>query len=222
MPNPPDSPPFLFEIRECRRSGCGLRFPAAASDIHRLRCPKCRAETQLAETYQPLPPTPGERTRPPAFHIELLVDNLRSKLNVGAIFRIADGAGISHVHLCGITPTPQTDHIKKTALGAENSVAWSYHPNGLAAARELKEQGSHLWGLETGPESRSLLEDRDQINPPRLVLGIGSEVTGLDPGILRICERVVHLPMAGMKESLNVAVACGIAVYTLAFRKNFP
>ena len=90
--------------------------------------------------------------------VEALLDNIRSVFNVGNILRSADGVGIRHVHLCGITPTPSNPKLAKTSLGAEHTVAWSYHRDGLAAAISLKEKGLRLWALEGGPRSESLFE----------------------------------------------------------------
>jgi tRNA G18 (ribose-2'-O)-methylase SpoU len=162
--------------------------------------------------------------------VELLVDNLRSALNVGSILRTADGAGVDHVHLCGITPTPRHPKVAKTALGAQETVPWTQRPNGLLAAEALRARGVTLIGLEAAAGARSLFDrslfdrslfDRSLFDgtPPDgpLALVVGSEITGIDPAILERCARVFFLPMLGVKESLNVAVALGIALYHLRF-----
>ena len=148
---------------------------------------------------------------------EALLDNIRSVYNVGNILRSADGVGIRHVHLCGITPTPSNRKLAKTSLGAEHTVAWSYHRNGLAAALSLRESGLRLWALEGGSRSESLFEAIGDLRGPPIVLVVGSEISGVDPGILAQCERVLCLPMQGVKTTLNVAVAFGIAVYFLRY-----
>ena len=143
---------------------------------------------------------------------------------MGSMFRTADGAGVSHLHLGGVTPTPEHPKLAKTALGAERMVAWSRHPDACRGAAQLSADGRRLWALEGGPRSSSLFEPevaaevaamraRDQT----LVLVLGHEVSGVDPRIVSECERVVHLPMMGHKDSLNVSVTLGIAAYWLRF-----
>lgn len=208
--------PRRFHLWVCQNPACQLRFPQEMHAHPVQNCPGCGGEIALVSTYAPASvrsqPAPGEGPR-----VELLVDNLRSALNVGSILRTADGAGVLHVHLCGITPTPQHPKVAKTALGAQRSVPWTHHRNGLLAAQQLHTRGVTLIGLEGGARARSLFE----LLPPRpdapLALVVGSEITGVDPAILALCEQVVFLPMVGVKESLNVAVALGIALYHLRF-----
>jgi tRNA G18 (ribose-2'-O)-methylase SpoU len=163
-------------------------------------------------------PQPAPRARfgaNAAYPLQLLLDNWRSLFNVGAVLRSADGAGVAHVHLCGITPTPDHRRLAKTALGAERTVAWSYAANGVTRAEELKRTGCCLWVLEGGPAARNLFGCR---LPPReqgIALVAGNETCGVDPGIVALADQVVALPMAGAKESLNVAVALSVAVYWL-------
>jgi tRNA G18 (ribose-2'-O)-methylase SpoU len=206
-------PPIRHQIIAC--TSCGLRSVLPARDALPQRCPKCRGQ------FAPIGPPYeehriSEHGRPLAEGFELLLDNLRSVHNVGSIFRTAEGAGLKHIHLAGITPTPDNAKLKKTALGADETVAWTYHLNGLIAARQLKEAGHCLWALEGGERAVPLLETNLAV-PEKLVLVIGSEVCGVDPAILALCEQVVYLPMQGHKASLNAAVATGIAVYRLRF-----
>ncbi len=147
--------------------------------------------------------------------LEAFLDNIRSAWNVGSIFRSADGAGFSRVHLCGISPTPQYPGVAKTALGAEQCLPWEYASDGVALARRLLEEGCHLWALEQDERAEPLEAVRDQIPVGRLALVVGNEVCGVDPGIIERCQRVVYLPMRGGKRSLNVAVAFGIAAFIL-------
>jgi 23S rRNA (guanosine2251-2'-O)-methyltransferase len=149
--------------------------------------------------------------------VEVLLDNLRSVYNVGAMFRTADGAGVGHVYLCGTTATPEHRKVAKTALGAEAAVPWSHHHNGLDTAHSLIRQGRQLWALEECAGSEPLFQV--QVNPrePPVVLVVGNELLGVDPAILRLCRRVLHIPMLGVKESLNAATAFGVAVYWLRF-----
>jgi tRNA G18 (ribose-2'-O)-methylase SpoU len=147
--------------------------------------------------------------------LEALLDNIRSAWNVGAMFRSADGAGFTRLHLCGITPTPEIPAVGKTALGAELSLPWEWAPDGVVKAGELHDQGCHLWALEQDPRSVSIYDCIGYLPGGRLVLVVGNEVCGVDPGILELCQRVVHIPMRGAKRSLNAAVAFGIAAYAL-------
>ncbi len=149
-------------------------------------------------------------------YLEALLDNIRSAWNVGSMFRTADGLGIHRLHLCGMTPTPENPKVVKTSLGAERNVEWRQYNDGLQAARSLMEQGLHLWALEDCPQAESLVNVR--LPPPeeQVVLVVGNEISGVDPEILSLCERVILIPMQGVKRSFNAAVAFGIAVYYLS------
>jgi len=153
------------------------------------------------------------------FHLAVLLDNIRSAWNVGSMFRAADGAGLRHLYLCGLSATPENEKVAKTALGSELAVPWSHHMDGVQLCRELKAAGYRIWALEGGDRA----EDLYQMGIPKeqpLLLVVGNELSGVDPGILAECERVVCLPMSGQKGSLNVAVAFGIAVYSLRYQTN--
>lgn len=202
------------QIRQCTRVDCGLRYPVVTGSVRQARCPRCRAETRLIQA-RPLEREPFGDERPEnGIHLEAMLDNIRSAWNVGAMFRIADGIGMRRVHLAGITATPENASMAKTALGAEKNVAWSYYPDGVAAATRLREQGLRLWALELAPGAEPLDRiQRESFSGPT-VLVVGNEISGVDPGILELCERIVYLPMFGGKRSLNVAVAFGIAAYT--------
>jgi tRNA G18 (ribose-2'-O)-methylase SpoU len=148
--------------------------------------------------------------------IEALLDNVRSVYNVGAIFRTADGAGLAHLHLAGITATPQNPRLTKTALGAERRMGWSYYRNSQQAAEAILGRGLSLWALEAGSRSELLF---DVATSSAVCLVVGNELAGVDPALLDMCQRVCYLPMSGIKGSLNVAVAFGIAAYWLRFGK---
>jgi rRNA methylases len=145
----------------------------------------------------------------------VLLDNIRSAWNVGSIFRSADGFGFTHAYLCGITPTPQSEAVTKTSLGAEETVTWSYHKDAVKLVRGLKEEGWQVWALEDHERSVSLSSfPQDQSSIP-VVLIIGNEVIGVDPELLDLSDSIMHIPMHGGKTSFNVAVAFGIAAYRL-------
>ncbi len=202
-------------VRLCTNPACGLRFPVLEHDDRGRCCPRCGAPADTAVGLYEEHTAPRPASNPARSRIEVLADNIRSIYNVGSIFRTSDGAGISHLYLCGITPTPDNPRLRKTALGADDVIPWSYHCNGYNTAETLISQGKRLWALEGGIQSVSIFSfDMDDAETP-IVLAIGNEVCGVDPGILSLCEKIIGIPMQGVKTSLNTAVALGIAVYHL-------
>lgn len=202
-------------MMECTGPSCRMRFPALLHMHRDVKCPLCSSSTQSVtppyEEHQVI----RKGRRPGGTSVEALLDNIRSIHNVGSMFRTSDGAGISRIHLCGMTPTPRNPRLAKTALGAQEAVSWSYERNGLIAARSLKEAGKRLWALEGGRDSVPLREAVQDISEIPIVLVVGNEISGVDPGILELCDCIVHIPMNGSKTSLNAAVAFGIAAYAL-------
>jgi 23S rRNA (guanosine2251-2'-O)-methyltransferase len=157
--------------------------------------------------------------------IILIAHNIRSTHNVGALFRTAEGFGIKKIILSGYTPYPLLEHdtrlpheaaklhkqIHKTALGAETMVPFEYAP--AAPLYALQQSGYRIVGLEQSPRSISL----SQYEPPKkLALLLGEEVEGIPEPLLSECEDILEIPMFGKKESFNVSVAAGIAMYELA------
>ena len=138
--------------------------------------------------------------------------NIRSRENVGSIFRTADAAGVSKIYLCGITPTPPHEKISKTALGAETYVPWEYCKQTWRLLAQFKKERMRVVALEQTKDSIDLFKFEPSF-PMALVLG--NEVKGLSPQILKYCDKKIAIPMYGNKESLNVSVAFGIAVYNL-------
>jgi 23S rRNA (guanosine2251-2'-O)-methyltransferase len=208
-----------FEIHECTNDQCSLRFPLDSRLYAGLYCPRCGLPTKVVSHVngQIFPQSNNKKSN---VVVSALLDNLRSELNVGAAFRTANGAGLTHLYLCGITPTPTSNNrITKTALGAEDGVPWSYHPNTLTLACQLKNSGAQLIALESTHEALSLFDY--SISPSEhqpVVLIVGSELAGVDPGLLELCEKVLFIPMHGSKCSLNASVAFGIAAYWLISR----
>ena len=143
--------------------------------------------------------------------LSILLDNVRSALNVGSILRTCDGIGVTHVHLCGITSTPENPRLRKTALNAEMNSNWSYHLNALDAVIELKEQGYEIWSLEFAERSIPIQEAIKSLPRKPILLVAGNELAGVDPAILAVSNRLIHLPMQGQKRSYNIAVAVGMA-----------
>lgn len=203
----------------CSNPNCTLRFPAPIyPDSDWLPCPRCKSPARPI----PLPAevtahNPRQGSPPDSPPLEVLLDNIRSTFNVGAMLRTADGAGVNHVHLTGITPQPTNPRIAKVSLGAEFAVPWTYHPNGLSVVQESKNRGLQILGLEILPGATSLFDlTADVLSVPTLLV-VGNEVSGIDPGIQALCDQHIWIPMQGYKRSLNVAVAFGITIYTLRF-----
>lgn len=216
--------PARYRARRCTAQACALRFPVHEGSPLGAECPACGAPTAWADADYVTHEAPAAADASPRLRVQVLLDNIRSVRNVGSIFRTADGAGVEHLHLGGVTPTAEHPKLPKTALGAERSVPWSRHPDACIAASELCARGDVLWAIEGGPRSVSLFEPEvmDAARAHRdgdraVVLVFGHEVSGVDPRIVDQCERVLHLPMMGTKGSLNVSVAMGIACYALRF-----
>jgi len=213
---------------QCLDDACRFRFPATVASEGSGCCPKCREgieqvlipDEQIIFSPKTAPaPSRGQAvSATPHFHLEILLDNIRSVYNVGAMFRTADGAGVRHLHLSGISAPPTHPKIAKTALGAQDHLPWSYENNGLETAVSLKARGYQLWALEATPNAQPLFSANLKSMTQPVLFVVGSEKAGVDPGILSLCDRVFSLPMQGFKGSLNVAVAFGIALYTIQFR----
>jgi tRNA G18 (ribose-2'-O)-methylase SpoU len=156
----------------------------------------------------------------------IILDNLRSAANVGSILRTCDAAGLTHVIACGITPYPPLKNdardpatlgrieraIAKTALGAEHTVTVEYIADTLTAIANCRAGGRTVYGLEQAGDALNLLTA--QPHHP-LALVAGNEVDGVSPATLAACDHTLEIPQVGAKESLNVAVATGIAIYRL-------
>ena len=207
----------LYEIRQCEAEECQFRFPVAAGDPAGARCPHCGTATALVATPQ-AGGAPSLPTAPRFTRLALLLDNIRSLYNVGAIMRTADGAGITHLHLGGITAPPTHPRLAKTALGAESALPWTQHRNSVQAVRQLKSEGYVVWVLEEGETAVNLFTTAlsAAANQP-ILLVIGNEKVGVDPAIQQSADCTFALPMSGVKNSLNVAVAFGIAIYQIQF-----
>ncbi len=178
----------------------------------------CGSDTIIVG-YAGCPPesNPRDLQMPNAPRVEALLDSIRSTFNVGSMFRTADGAGLSHLHLCGLTPSPENPKVQKTALGAENSIPWTYYRNSMDAAHLGQSRGMRLWAVEIGQGSESLFDAMKSVDSRPILLIVGNEVSGVDSGLLDLCEKKVWVPMQGYKRSLNVAIAFSILVYFLRY-----
>jgi 23S rRNA (guanosine2251-2'-O)-methyltransferase len=148
----------------------------------------------------------------------LILDNIRSVHNVGSIFRTADAAGVEKIFLAGYTPTP-LDRFKnprkdfaKVSLGAEQSAHWEQFELTETAIATVHAQGYTVAALEQHPGSSELFS---YIPPKKFALVVGNEVEGVSSAALKACDIVLEIPMHGSKESLNVSVATGVALFTL-------
>ncbi len=151
--------------------------------------------------------------------LNLILHNIRSAYNVGSIFRTADAAGVSKIYLCGISPTPKEIKVLKTSLGAEKTVPWEYYKQTWRLLEKLKKQGCQIIALEQGRGSVDYRKFKP--NPPAggpLALVVGHERKGLSKKILSYADKIIEIPMHGKKESLNVAVATGIALFKIIER----
>lgn len=148
--------------------------------------------------------------------IVLLLPNIRSCHNVGAMFRTADACAVSRLFLLGYTPAPPKPQIDKVSLGAEQWVPWETSESLLHVIHALKEQGYIIVGLEKTTDSIAMSHFKSTLpNTAPIALIVGNEVDGLDDETFAQCDYVVHIPMLGKKESLNVSIAAGIALYEL-------
>jgi tRNA G18 (ribose-2'-O)-methylase SpoU len=148
----------------------------------------------------------------PALPVAVLLDNVRSMYNVGAFFRTADAAGLEKLYLSGITAKPPKRAITKTALGAEETVAWEHEWDPLPLARAVRERGYELAAIETSVHAVDLFDWQPRF-PVCLIFG--HEVEGIRPELATLCDSHVRIPMLGSKHSLNVATAGGVVVYEL-------
>jgi len=152
--------------------------------------------------------------------LTLVLDNVRSGLNIGSIFRTADAFLVEKIVLCGITAQPPHREILKTALGSTESVAWEYRADTCEAIRSLREQGCQVLALEQAEPKIWLHEFFPEKNT-RYALLLGNEVDGVDEAALALCDGTLEIPQFGTKHSLNVAVAAGIAVWAFWRTRNY-
>lgn len=214
----------------CPYDDCRIEFASEEDRQGKVeRCPSCAREITLRSLarFQEIDRVYAKLLSSDALcgterdvrspYMVAVLEEIRSLWNVGSIFRSSDGAGFSKLFLVGITGYPPRKEIAKTSLGAEDSINWQYSPNSLSIIKELRSQGIQIVGLEKTPSSTPLNEalSSNKLRAP-LCLVVGNEVQGVYAETLAHCDIVCHLPMRGIKESLNVAVAFGIAAYAIA------
>ena len=207
---------------ECQNSACRLRFPLDLAQFSGKYCPKCGAELKitdkrLAQNADVLASLNPQNNR----QLIGLLDNVRSALNVGAVFRSADGAGLAKLYLCGITPTPnEQEAVARTALGSEKHLAWEHANNAVILSKSLLDTGSKLIVLEGVEDAQDLFSWHIPAHWESIVLAVGNEIAGTDPKLLHLASQTLRLPMVGVKGSLNVASAFSIAAYQLQFGQS--
>ncbi|GMU73816.1 MAG: RNA methyltransferase [Candidatus Campbellbacteria bacterium] len=150
--------------------------------------------------------------------ISVILDNIRSVHNVGSIFRTCDGAGVSNIYLCGVTPSPidrfgrARRDFAKVSLGAQNSVAWKHVPSTQDAIVALKKDGVRIVAVEQDTRAKDF-KTFSYTAPTAFVFG--EETKGISKEVLDMCDDIVEIPMVGKKESLNVSVTAGIILFSL-------
>jgi 23S rRNA (guanosine2251-2'-O)-methyltransferase len=157
--------------------------------------------------------------------LSLWLHNIRSVYNLGSVFRTAEALGVEHIYLSGYTPHPidrfgriRSD-LSKTALGAEERISWSFLEHPEVCIHELKKEGVLILGLEQ--DSRALnIFNYQPISAQKYLLALGEETKGMEEWQRNLCDQLLEIPMLGEKESLNVSVACAVALYELSFGKN--
>ncbi|MEG1635170.1 MAG: RNA methyltransferase [Rikenellaceae bacterium] len=144
--------------------------------------------------------------------IVLVVDNVRSQNNIGSFFRTSDAFRIEQIILCGISATPPTKDIHKTALGSELTMAWQYEKECIDAVRKLKEKGYEIYAVEQVEQSISLGDFTVDHNK-KYALVVGNEVDGVAQEVVDECHGAIEIPQEGTKHSLNVSVAAGVVLW---------
>ncbi|MDA3910150.1 MAG: RNA methyltransferase [Bacteroidales bacterium] len=144
----------------------------------------------------------------------IVLDNIRSHHNVGSFFRTADAFRFESILLCGITGTPPHRDIRKTALGASETVNWTYHEDSLQAVKTLKSEGYYLISIEITENSTSMESFSLPMEKP-IALIFGNEVKGVSQEIINLCNMVLEIPQEGTKHSLNVSISGGICMWEI-------
>ena len=153
----------------------------------------------------------------PPLPFVVLLDNIRSLHNVGAIFRTSDAVHLQHIYLCGITGRPPRDEIRKTSLGAEESVPWTFEKDAIKVIEKLRTEGYQIVSLEHTDKS---VDYRRAAYHHPLCLIVGNEYLGIQDHLVAASDLAVEIPMHGIKQSLNVSVAFGILAYELLTQRE--
>ncbi len=146
--------------------------------------------------------------------VVVVLDNVRSMNNIGAFFRTADAFAIERIVLCGITATPPNREIHKTALGAEQTVDWTYEKSTIEAVEKLKTEGYEVWAIEQ-VEGSVMLQNFEMKSGAKYAVVFGNEVMGVDQQVVDLCDGAIEIPQCGTKHSINVSVSGGVVLWTL-------
>ena len=142
----------------------------------------------------------------------VVLDDVRSLNNIGSVFRTSDAFLVEHIYLCGITATPPSPEIHKTALGAEDSVEWSHEPDVLALVRRLKSEGVTVCAVEQ--VHHSVMLDHLHAEPSRrYAIVLGNEVKGVAQSVVDEADVCIEIPQYGTKHSLNISISAGIVIW---------
>ena len=150
----------------------------------------------------------------------VVLDDVRSMHNVGSVLRTSDAFRVERVLLCGITGTPPHAEIHKTALGAEDSVDWSYVPSAVEAVRQLKQEGYQVLSVEQA-EGSTMLHEFRPLPGERYAVVLGNEVKGVHQEVIDLSDGCLEIPQYGTKHSLNVSVTAGIVIHHFALSRLF-
>jgi len=179
--------------------------------IHKLSHAEISANRQKLESLD------NKRRMP----VSLLLHSIRSGYNVGSLFRTADACFLEKIYLTGYTATPEQSEVSKTALGATESIPWEYHQDPIELALAMKNKGIKLVALELTDSGITYSNYPKEEFP--LCLIPGNEITGVAKELLDLCDYAIEIPQFGIKQSMNIAVSTGIALYELRkiYSNNF-
>jgi len=152
--------------------------------------------------------------------LTLVLDNVRSLNNIGSVFRTGDAYRIEKIYLCGITAQPPHKDIRKTALGATETVSWEHVEDAVAVVNKLKAAGYRTCAIEQAKRSENLYHFKARVHD-KIAIVLGNEVDGVQQAVVDACDTVIELDQFGTKHSLNIAVCAGIVVYDI-FNKISP
>ncbi len=158
--------------------------------------------------------TPEEFKRSEKTSVIAVLENIRSAYNVGSVFRTSDAFLLESVYLIGYTAQPPHKEIKKTALGAEDTVNWTYFPDSISAIKYLKSINYTIFAIEQVKDSLSL-EKIKFVPTDKIAVIFGNEVTGVDQETILHCDGCIEIPQLGMKHSLNIATAAGVVLWEI-------
>jgi 23S rRNA (guanosine2251-2'-O)-methyltransferase len=144
----------------------------------------------------------------------VVLENIRSAYNVGSVFRTADAFLLEGIYLCGYCAKPPHKEIKKTALGADETVAWKHFTNAALAIESLRQEGFSIFAVEQTENSISLHTFKKE-DGKKMAVVFGNEVTGVEQSTIQLCDGSIEIPQSGMKHSINIATAAGIVLWEL-------